>query len=1002
MKLLSSLDRIVPERFLAPVQINELIDYIFSVVSETQEITSKLEDIRNLVSNSENISITENVKNKTKQLLALIPAEEADKIRSSEVYNKAINALDLWEELNSPIGEQVQSLNEEIEFSKAHSSTINWVDIGLNVNATASFYLSLLQKDKLKKLPGAPTPEKYCAVNHDARAGYKVEASASGKLNLIKLGVGLDKVASIEFDSYYQVEESVPTHNVIWNMLRTQVRPWNLSNVDTKLSRVTLSGATEGYKAFSIKAASGLVLSGELGIGKSLATSTDIDGKLINIQATTGVTMTRSQELRGDLEFIVYRNTQQKLEILLTILEENQHQNSFKAAIDAEIKGMDALARQYVDILLGKGNELVKYLEENSNLGQSLLDRITGQVSEDKWYKPIAKLLFGQEDIDTVTKSLIDTQLKAEVDKKIISTQVDANELAQKIILQLLGIFDLDEAITTTDKGKELAEKAEDYLSIKIKEIQKKLSQNAEKFEKMVKTATKEKLSPLAVFGEEVANSLNSFDQNAQNNFDRVITKYQQFKNNILSKLEKAANIKLGLSLESNKAQFSSELHKLKIIINTLTPQVEEMYCCMAVGDSKKASVLIETLSKEKVIEVIALTTRLETILNSNTRLGLSIIGYDLNKIKDVNSDLVIDVDTNGNLYVKHEYRVKATASGLSECREANLSILLGVAQATQDPNFSGAIGLEYANVDNKLHDVSELRDFFASLDLSNNPRARNLPINIPTIVSKSAISSAVEKYTLKLNGPYTQSKISMSMQSGKEVFRQFETLSGRKLFQKAVVYLAYLIKTNKIVYNGILNILMLYPQVDERFGDFNNLFNHLFEGEDGTSINIKQIKTELSKLNDYKFYLANIRDVGYGAHKFESWLGIQRQLEKIGAAAMALKRFPATLSKIRESINLFEASSAQENAIKDLNDRLLFLSNTLEKDLDYWIDVNGILKNAFDDFWSKLGWGTAGINTRLLLLFLLLEDAIELETPLFLTLITLSNESGERVVIRV
>ncbi|TMO46250.1 hypothetical protein CWC25_03740 [Pseudoalteromonas sp. S4389] len=191
MKLLSSLDRIVPERFLAPVQINELIDYIHSVTSETQDITSKLEDIRNLVSNSENISITENVKNKTKQLLALIPAEEADKIRASEVYNKAINALDLWEELNSPIGEQIQSLNEEIEFSKAHSSTINWVDIGLNVNATASFYLSLVQKDKLKKLPGAPTPEKYCVVNHDARAGYKVEASASGKVNLYKTGCRL-------------------------------------------------------------------------------------------------------------------------------------------------------------------------------------------------------------------------------------------------------------------------------------------------------------------------------------------------------------------------------------------------------------------------------------------------------------------------------------------------------------------------------------------------------------------------------------------------------------------------------------------------------------------------------------------------------------------------------------------------------------------------------------------------------------------------------------------
>jgi hypothetical protein len=44
MKLLSSIDRAVPERFLAPSQLNELIEKIKTVAPDIEAIYSNLEE----------------------------------------------------------------------------------------------------------------------------------------------------------------------------------------------------------------------------------------------------------------------------------------------------------------------------------------------------------------------------------------------------------------------------------------------------------------------------------------------------------------------------------------------------------------------------------------------------------------------------------------------------------------------------------------------------------------------------------------------------------------------------------------------------------------------------------------------------------------------------------------------------------------------------------------------------------------------------------------------
>ena len=155
-----------------------------------------------------------------------------------------------------PIGEQTQGIEEEVEFSKTHSSTIDWVDVGLNVSATGSFSLFQLARDKAKELPVMPLPDGYCVVNQDVRAGYKLGANATGQIKLLKIGAGLDKTGSIEFDSFYQSAESVPTHKVIWSMFQSPVRPWSLPDVEKQLARVTQSGAVNGYRCFTIKTTS--------------------------------------------------------------------------------------------------------------------------------------------------------------------------------------------------------------------------------------------------------------------------------------------------------------------------------------------------------------------------------------------------------------------------------------------------------------------------------------------------------------------------------------------------------------------------------------------------------------------------------------------------------------------------------------------------------------------------------------------------------------------------
>ena len=92
--------------------------------------------------------------------------------------------------------------------------------------------------------------------------------------------------------------------------------------------------------------------------------------------------------------------------------------------------------------------------------------------------------------------------------------------------------------------------------------------------------------------------------------------------------------------------------------------------------------------------------------------------------------------------------------------------------------------------------------------------------------------------------------------------------------------------------------------------------------------------------------------------------------------------------------------TSGQKADLEKLNATLKGLNKKFQRELDDWVEVDSIVKNAIDDLYSKFGWAKSSVNLRLLSFLLLLQESVGGDEELFLTTITLTNASDERRVI--
>ena len=136
-----------------------------------------------------------------------------------------------------------------------------------------------------------------------------------------------------------------------------------------------------------------------------------------------------------------------------------------------------------------------------------------------------------------------------------------------------------------------------------------------------------------------------------------------------------------------------------------------------------------------------------------------------------------------------------------------------------------------------------------------------------------------------------------------------------------------------------------------------------------------------------------------YKKEKF-FWLRVNSKLEKYAEMAGALRNLPTTLNAIEAAVYSFIVTSGQKADLEKLNATLKGLNKKFQRELDDWVEVDSIVKNAIDDLYSKFGWAKSSVNLRLLSFLLLLQESVGGDEELFLTTITLTNASDERRVI--
>ena len=1013
MKLLPSLERAVPKEYLAPAVLHKLLTSLQNIKNAIEDSVSneqkakldKLDSIINELKQLDNDLSIDDIPTAVKAIIenavALFPDDEQQKISESQIYKKSLKLLDKWEQISAPISSQTNGFNRNIEFDKDYDTEFKDFQIGVRVDATGIYNINVLTKKQAQTLLKLEVADNECLVNQTLSAAYEVNTSAAGAVNFINISASLAKAGELKLDTYFQAENTTPTYRALWAMFKAPVVPWSLKSVNALLT-VPNSGTGLGYRAYALKTGTTFTIQGEMGVGKSLVTQTDLKGNVIDIDFSAEISASHQHTIAGDVSMFVTKHASSGKPLLkITIEEADERTNAFNLALQAQIKGLDKLAGQYVEMLLSKGNKIVQWLEENSSPGATLLESLDNNVDKDKWYKPIASLALGQESVDDAVESLIGNELQNVIDRIPLSSEDDAEELADKVVTKLLDIFGASDS-TATESYKEAAEQA---LQAELKKLQQHILQQANEFNDLIEGEAKEVLKPVEALGEEVKQAVTQFDDDIEKNFNKIISKYREFKEKITSALEKSANIKLGLAYDDLRKRSTSLSHSMELLLEAPeSPDVLTFYRSLAIGDDKKVASMLPSLVDKGKVKILAESTAIETMRNNTTTLGLSIIGKNITSVKDVISQLNVKVDTSGNLYVRQDYKVTATASGLGETREAVLNLTYGIAQASQNPDFVGSVGFNYTNKDSKLQSVNEISEFLHSLDFSNAPHFNNLPndVSVPTLIPAYRKNTAIAEYNkIVTQAPtqFTTSEICISLRASKQAYRKLLGLNGYSLFNNAIAYLIYLTKRDDFYQEAMEDIVEIYEELDPKYADYNKLFSLLLGSPNSTNISLNTIKNDLRDLDSFKELMKRKSKLMYDKEK-TFWLRINSKLEKYAQMAGALRNLPTTLNAIEAAVESFSVTTQQKADLEKLNATLKGLNKKFQRGLDDWVEVEGIVKNAIDDLYSKFGWAKSSVNLRLLSFLLLLQETVGEDEELFLTTITLSNASDERRVI--
>ena len=987
------------------VKASDAIEDAQKVLNSLGSILSSVNPTSNTTNFDQAINEVFILLNSAINLLKAHSVDDYQRLLNSKTY-KAINKLEKeWLKWSLDIGQQTETINGSFDHisqftNTSHIANSAKLDVGIKLNANAEFNLEVMSSEEAKAATNMALPANSVMINQDLKAMFDINASASVSHNVISLVAKANAKGIFELDSYYQTLATQKTYSVIHGMYKTPLLPWDLSNMAQVLTMPNINNHAEGYRAFSFVRDSSFGLTGELKVGKSLSAITDINNCAIDLNMRAQLTLSRQFSINGKLEIFITKNERNQVVIHVSTLDANTLTKGTEFSLGAGIKGLDKVIEPHIKFILGKEDKLVAIAAKYNNPGHLLTKELL-KVADNNWAKPLIKVLFGENTVEAAVKELLGDEIEQAMNKQLLSLSSESSTMAETVVDELISVFGVEKSkITSNTTLHNQLKKATKYIQTKIENLKKEAEKAAKTIAQRVNAKAIEELAPLKKLGQDVGQAIDHFDNNANDLFEKILTRYREFSEKLKAALEKSADIQLDYQYKSLRQTTEKEEESFSVtILNPNSNAVKTLYRSIILGDDRTTSTLLDKLSPTEILYKPN-SLSLNKVIQSKVSLGINVLGYNTNNTHDVVSDLRVKLDPSGKITLVHQYNVDAMASGFDEKRAATFNLSYGLANAALDKNVNGAIAFNYSNKDNKLHSVPEIKRLLDSLTLQGLDEDLN-QLNFSPIISEKEAYTALadfQNYTTSFGTSTTKylpnkskSELAVTMRTTEKTFEKLLNINADSIFNNALLALIY--SDDSRYKNGairthyqpkMMDIISAYQSINISYLNLSKLYEQLDKEE---TIGWKQLKLGLKTSSNFDQRFSHFDD--------KDWKACGRRLWGYMKKASALKHLVEELNNICDYVALLPDELKSEDA-KDLMVKLNGSNTRIQAVLDKWINVEDAWQDIINDFFSAMGFDVSGLQSTLLLFMVLLQKSMK-EKDLYLVKIALSKNDGTR-----
>ena len=355
------------------------IDKVKADLAQLKQIIDALGDINEQDKWYEKVNASFTVLDKVLVLLQNTSTAQYQAVVNSSEYKALIAFRKEWDVWAKPIGNQTESINETLEFDESKDSG-NLLDhykdaefsIGLSVEGSAGFNLATFDKTDAKEATGFDIADGHTIVNQEVSAVIEATVNAAGSYQALTLSASANGKAKVEVDSFYQAASSTPTFEVLYNMYKKPLLPWSLANIADVMALSEGDSAGAGYRGLSMIREASFGFEGEIGVGRSINSISNIDNQPIEIDVSAALSLSGKMTIDGKMELFTKRNKQNEIVLSVNTLDNQFKGKAVKLDIGTKIKGLDKVVQPQIERLIGKGNEVLKLLEREFRSWQTI------------------------------------------------------------------------------------------------------------------------------------------------------------------------------------------------------------------------------------------------------------------------------------------------------------------------------------------------------------------------------------------------------------------------------------------------------------------------------------------------------------------------------------------------------------------------------------------------------------------------------------------------------